>query len=123
MNEIADRIEKAADVIRVNGLQKGALWPGHQDDDVEYADGRPVGYEENWPTCAWGALYVVSSSSREANETGRTLIRRMFHILDCELDDDQFDSRLADWNDNEEITQEIVVDTLLQVAKDLRNES
>lgn len=111
-DEAASTLEAAADLVRMNGLSQGDYWP----DAARGGD-----YVPGLPVCALGALGVA---------LGCTKPRPLAMIVCGSLAANALQARISlaptwtsvpSWNDSDETTPELVVDTFLACAKDLRN--
>jgi len=124
MIDEAEFYERAAEIIRQNGLHKNELWPGAGHQDIPFAyrleDGLPAGYTQGAPVCAWGAMYVAGGQMfpseidivGKVSSLGRRMEIRVSNVQDITL-----------WNDRPERTQDEVVEEFLGLAKDIRNEA
>lgn len=98
--DAADLLEKAADVIFTKGHCKG---------DLQNSEGN---------VCALGALELARKGVR-LNQEDITILRDYNYTL--KLLRSKVGSGIASWNDAPERTPEEVMNTMKEVAKDLRN--
>lgn len=107
-DEAADTLEAAADLIRINGLNKGDFW----DDAHKGGD-----YVPDLAVCALGALGIAlgcTKPGRVAQTACDSLATKSFQAKVGQLS-------ITTWNDRPETTPELVVETFLATAKNLRN--
>lgn len=108
-DEVADTIEAAADLIRVNGLYKEDYWPNAGQGGLPGLD-----YQPGWSVCAYGALGVAQGKTTTGSiGFGQTVAEL---VLEYETE-----WQLQDWNDDDSTTQDDVVERFLDVAKRVRN--
>lgn len=113
-NIVAEVLRGAADLIRMNGLHKGGLWP-----NADKSIFVPL-YPGGQPCCAWGAIYAAEQQllngecgtgvSEEAGRAVREEVSGIGYAF------------LSDWVDAPSRTGQEVVDAMLAAAKGIENQ-
>lgn len=113
MEEVADILEKAADLIETVGFVQGQYYKTDSDDKI-------IGF------CALGAM---SQATRNIYNLERDHILTGASAKACKAAEDTLRSAVksATWNDNtipewnDDSTADVIIETLKQTAKNLRN--
>lgn len=106
--ELAETLEKAADVIRVNGWHQGDLWP----------DGPETQWKPGLPVCAVGSLEVVTGNQNLRKARSDLCSRACKYLKFRRLRG----VHLYVWNDHTGRAATEVIELFLNAAKDLRNQ-